>query len=101
MPAGQRGNARFPLIDIVTKGFQRRQRAIVGGNCNNRAHYGAFYVNLNNPLSNANWNNGAALPYSLLEQKLNVVGFPLPLEKINSEQASVSSTSKADERIRQ
>lgn len=34
-----------------------------GGNSNNGAHCGAFYVNLNNTASNANWNIGAAQSY--------------------------------------
>lgn len=34
--------------------------AFVGGNWNNSSHVGAFYDNLNNPVSNANTNNGAA-----------------------------------------
>ena len=35
--------------------------AFVGGNSNNRYHVGAFYSNLNNTISNANWNNAAAV----------------------------------------
>jgi len=35
--------------------------AIVGGNCNNGALDGAFAVNLNNAVSNSNWNIGAAI----------------------------------------
>ena len=35
--------------------------ALVGGNSNNRYHVGAFYSNLNNTISNANWNNAAAV----------------------------------------
>lgn len=34
--------------------------AIVGGNSNNGLHVGASAVNLNNLVSNANWNIGAA-----------------------------------------
>lgn len=34
--------------------------AIVGGNCNNGAKVGSRYVNLNNTVSNAWWNNGAS-----------------------------------------
>ena len=34
--------------------------AFVGGNWNNSSHVGAFYDNLNNTVSNANTNNGAA-----------------------------------------
>ena len=34
--------------------------AYVGGNWNNSSHVGAFYDNLNNTVSNANTNNGAA-----------------------------------------
>jgi hypothetical protein len=37
--------------------------AIVGGNCNNDLHVGAFAVNLNNAFSNTNWNIGASLSY--------------------------------------
>ena len=35
--------------------------ALVGGNSNNRYHVGTFYSNLNNTVSNANWNNAAAV----------------------------------------
>lgn len=31
-----------------------------GGNSNNTAHVGTWYLNLNNTASNANWNIGAA-----------------------------------------
>lgn len=34
--------------------------AYVGGNSNNGANYGPFYVNLNNTPSNANWNIGTS-----------------------------------------
>lgn len=34
--------------------------AIHGGNSNNSAQVGTFYLNLNNTPSNANWNIGAA-----------------------------------------
>ena len=34
-----------------------------GGNSNNGANCGAFYVNLNNDASNSRWNIGAALSY--------------------------------------
>lgn len=34
--------------------------ALVGGNCNNGAHVGADYLNLNNGAGNANWNIGAS-----------------------------------------
>lgn len=47
-------------IYLTVKGIQSATAAIVGGNCNNRAHCGAFYANLNNTFSNSNWNNGAA-----------------------------------------
>lgn len=43
-------------------------RAFVGGNWNNSLHVGAFYCNLNNTVSNANTNNGAAQSYQILEQ---------------------------------
>ncbi len=35
-------------------------RALVGGNSNNALHVGALALNVNNALSNANWNIGAA-----------------------------------------
>ena len=35
-------------------------RALVGGNCNNGLHVGALALNVNNALSNANWNIGSA-----------------------------------------
>ena len=35
--------------------------ALVGGNCRNRSHVGAFYANLNNTASNTWWNNGSAI----------------------------------------
>lgn len=35
-------------------------RALVGGNSNNGLHVGALALNLNNALSNANWNIGSA-----------------------------------------
>ncbi len=35
-------------------------RALAGGNCNNGFHDGALYLNVNNAVSNANWNIGAA-----------------------------------------
>lgn len=37
--------------------------AILGGNSNNEAKVGAFYCNLNNAVSNVNWNIGAAQSY--------------------------------------
>ena len=40
-------------------------RAIVGGNCNNGAKGGAFALNVNNAVSNTNWNIGAALSYQI------------------------------------
>lgn len=43
--------------------------AIVGGNWNNSLHVGCLYVNLNNTVSNANTNNGAAQSY--LKPNLN------------------------------
>lgn len=35
--------------------------ALVGGNSNNRYHVGTFYSNLNNTVSNTEWNNAAAV----------------------------------------
>lgn len=40
--------------------FPGVSRAIVGGNCNNGLLVGASCVNLNNLVSNSNWNIGAA-----------------------------------------
>ena len=34
---------------------------LAGGNCNNGAHVGADYLNLNNDAGNANWNIGASI----------------------------------------
>ena len=42
--------------------------AIRGGTSNNRAHVGAFYVNLNNTVGNANWNIGTSQSYNNLMQ---------------------------------
>ena len=35
--------------------------ALVGGNSNNRYHVGTFYANLNNTISNTDWNDAAAV----------------------------------------
>lgn len=64
-----------------------------GGNSNNGAHCGAFYVNLNNTASNSNWNIGAAQSYPITEQRLNAPLYPCPLAEMNSKQASASSRS--------
>ncbi len=69
-----------------------------GGNSNNGAHCGAFYVNLNNTASNANWNIGAAQSYPTTEQRQNAPPYPCPLAKMNSEQAPVSSISDQREK---
>lgn len=37
--------------------------ALVGGNCNNGFHVGCLALNVNNAVSNANWNIGAATSY--------------------------------------
>ena len=42
--------------------------ALVGGNCNNGLHVGPSYLNLNNAVSNANWNIGPSQPYHFTEQ---------------------------------
>ena len=42
--------------------------ALYGGNSDNRTHVGTLYCNLNNTVSNANWNNGAAQSYLIREQ---------------------------------
>lgn len=38
-----------------------------GGNCNNGAHCGFSYWNVNNLFSNANWNIGPSVSYHCLE----------------------------------
>lgn len=48
-------------------GLGRCSGAIVGGNCNNGLHVGGSAVNLNNLVSNANWNIGAAPFLSIME----------------------------------
>lgn len=45
---------------------RRATFAIVDGNSNNDAHVGTFYLNLNNTVSNANWNIGTADSYSFI-----------------------------------
>lgn len=75
--------------------------AILGGNSNNEAKVGAFCCNLNNAVSNTNWNIDAAQSYLFLEQKLKILLIPRLLAKINSKQARVSNLLKARERIRQ
>ena len=40
-------------------------RALVGGACSDGSHCGALALNLNNPLSNANWNIGASNSYKI------------------------------------
>jgi hypothetical protein len=42
--------------------------ALVGGNSNNGANAGAFYVNLNNAFSNRNWNIAASQTYLMILQ---------------------------------
>lgn len=37
------------------------KKAIFGGNSNNGSNCGAFYLNVNNLASNANWNIGVSL----------------------------------------
>ena len=83
----------------MLKGFRARSLAIRGGNSNNDAQCGTFYLNLNNTVSNANWNITAALSY-LYHIGSNALCLPQPLLKIDSLKASVSSLSKMDERIR-
>lgn len=65
-----------------------------GGNCNNGANCGAFYVNLNNDAGNANWNIGASLSVLTWGLSLNTALCPCPLAKINSYEASVSRQRK-------
>lgn len=52
-----------------------------GGNCNNGANCGAFYVNLNNDAGNANWNIGASLSVLTWEFITKYSFLPLPLGK--------------------
>ena len=66
-----------------TKGIRYTAASLFGGNSNNDGRVGTFYVNLNNPVSNTNWNYGAAHYILLLEQQWNVYLFPLHMEKIN------------------
>ena len=54
-----------------------------GGNSNNDAQCGAFYLNLNNTASNANWNIGASQSYPI-HNDMNALRLPLHLEKIDS-----------------
>ncbi len=49
--------------DLRCDGF-----ALVGGNSNNGANAGAFYVNLNNAFSNRNWNIAASQTYLMILQ---------------------------------
>ena len=64
--------------------YDGSQFALFGGNSNNDGKVGTFYLNLNNAVSNANWNNGAALSYLFMVQSLNVRFNPYHLVKINS-----------------
>ena len=49
---------------VECESFGTLRFALHGGNCNNTVvNVGAFYVNLNNTPSNANWNIGAAPSY--------------------------------------
>ena len=41
-----------------------RRAVILGGSLNNGANAGRFYVNVNNALSNANWNIAARISVS-------------------------------------
>lgn len=42
-----------------------RAQFLIDGNSNNRVHYGTFYCNLNNTVTNANWNYDVAQSYPL------------------------------------
>lgn len=50
-------NAKIYLGD---QGFMVR-RSLVGGNSNNASRVGGLYTNLNNAVSNADWNVGASI----------------------------------------
>ena len=43
--------------------FNKSCYALFGGSCDYGLKVGAFYLNLNNAVSNSNWNIGAALSY--------------------------------------
>lgn len=49
----------LPKIRVV----QDDAFTLLDGNSNNRSKVGTFYTNLNNTVSNANWNNGATDSY--------------------------------------
>lgn len=69
--AGQRGNGKaVSPYYLINKGLPTCARVpLRGGNSNNGVKDGAFYVNLNNDASNANWNIGASLTYPITEYK--------------------------------
>ena len=60
--------------------------ALVGGNWNNTLLEGAFYVNLNNTVSNSNTNNGAVQSYlfSELITKSHICSSPLGENKLDA-----------------
>lgn len=59
---GRSGQYRFPLAEVAPANL-----VIRGGNLNNGANDGPFYLNLNNGFSNSNWNYGSRLKQCYLE----------------------------------
>ena len=66
--------------------------AIVDGNSNNDAHVGTFYLNLNNTVSNSNWNIGTADSYHNFGMitKYTPNSSPLGENKLNSKHLLVA-----------
>lgn len=65
--------------DLRCDGF-----ALVGGNSNNGANAGAFYVNLNNAFSNRNWNIAASQTYLMILLKCTAFSVPLGKNESNA-----------------
>ena len=62
--------------------------ALVGGNCNNGSNCGGSALNLNNSVSNANWNIGSSHSYFLdFENQCAVDSIPLGKNKVDKGQA--------------
>ena len=63
IPTGTGGSASTYLCDYLYLNAEIVAVALVGGDCNNGAHCGAAYLNLNYAASNTNWTIGAAQSY--------------------------------------
>ena len=61
----QRDAIGNPVQVLPAQVGTNRANFLYDGNSNNRAHYGTFYCNLNNTVSNANWNYDVAQSYPL------------------------------------